>query len=390
MSDLKGYEKGKELHPLSSSAEALVTSSPKTMLAQGELATTTAVRGPTVAIMSEASVPPLFSPVVQPFQQLGLPGNRQLDLLLPADSESGSDAMSVHYQPGTELGRPLIDRHDATRPQSTRGRRAWISWRTLLVVVVCVFGVATYEYAAEHLHDHESPHHTNIPEADRDTAIWECAEQLSGAAAVLPDGSPRKLAVQEFLAGVASDVPISGDCSWQSAFGTIYGILVLRESLAVAHPSWHPVHKLIGPFDVCHWAGIKCNLRKDVQGIFLNNANLTGTIPAEIAGFAASLSTLHLFTNDDIIGTLPHEMGELTNLEVMFLHETKIAGSVPASFGSLGKLQQLLLDHTHLTGTMPQEVCDLRLFALSSLHADCLGPHAKVQCSTLTCCTSCY
>jgi hypothetical protein len=131
-------------------------------------------------------------------------------------------------------------------------------------------------------------------------------------------------------------------------------------------------------------------LREDVQAIFLNNANLTGTIPREIMGFAGSLTTLHLFTNANLIGTLPREMGELSNLEVLFLHETSIAGSIPTSFGSLAGLNKLLLDHTHLTGTMPQEVCDLRLHALESLHADCLGPHAKVQCSTLTCCTSCH
>jgi hypothetical protein len=381
-------ERGKKL----STTEALVASSPRTIAEHkrdrsehGELA---AFHGATMLTMGETMQP--FSPV-QHIRQPLLPDNQQGDLFLPEDNQAGSVASLRHDQQyqGNELARPLIDRQAAARPQPTAGCPLF-SWRTLLIAAFVL--VATYEYIAKHhMHAHDGQsHHTSIPEAHRDTTIWECAEQLSGNAAFLDKVSPRKLAVQEFLAVVASEVDISGECSWQSAFGIIYGILVLRESLAVAHPSWQPVHKLIGPLDVCHWAGIKCNLREDVQGIFLNNANLTGTVPREIAGFAKSLTTLHLFSNDNVIGTLPHEMGELSNLEILYLHETNIAGSIPPIFGSLANLKELLLDHTHLTGTMPQEVCDLRLHHLNSLHADCLGPHAKVQCSTLTCCTSCH
>lgn len=254
-----------------------------------------------------------------------------------------------------------------------------------MLLGIVAFALVTYGVVLEFDHSIRN----SLPEADRDAAIWKCATKLSGKDSMEATNSPRKIAVQEFLAGVASKVDAPDTiCSWQTNFGTLYNLFILRESLSVQDQSWYPSHLLTGASDVCRWARVKCNVQKNVQGIFLNHANLTGTIPMEIVGLADSLTTLNLFTNENIIGTIPAEMGGLSNLEHLFLQETSIAGSVPSVLGSLTKLKELLLDRTNLTGTIPSEICNLRLHELESLHADCRKLHPRVHC-TGSCCTTC-
>lgn len=329
----------------------------------------------TLSSLKQVDTHPLVQ-AAEPGSRLGLTSSRMAEMEMP-------DALS------------LLQNNEAPLPSQVLGVPAQrasnaspAGWKVLLLAVAFIL----VAYCGIH---HFAMDHSLTPsEADHDAAIWKCAGVLSGEPILQEEedpNSPRVVAVHEFLAGTASEIEVLGDhCTWQTVFGRFYSMFVLRESLSVRDSSWHPKRKLSDPSDICHWARVKCDLNKNVQGIFLNHANLTGTIPKEIVGVGDSLRSLHLYSNDNLIGALVDEIGALSSLEALYLQETSIGGSIPSSLGSLTNLKELLLDKSHLTGVMPNGICKLRSSELESLHADCKGPHPKISCKLQTCCTACY
>ena len=128
-----------------------------------------------------------------------------------------------------------------------------------------------------------------------------------------------------------------------------------------------------------------------VRSLDLNNNQLTGTIPTELA-LLTGLEWLGLPRNQ-LTGPIPAELGRLTNLEVLgldgnqltgtippqlsnltslrwlALHNNRLTGSIPAELGGLGNLEVLGLDGNQLTGTIPPQLSNLtnlRWLALTS------------------------
>ncbi len=85
--------------------------------------------------------------------------------------------------------------------------------------------------------------------------------------------------------------------------------------------------------------------------------NLTGSIPAEL-GNLTNLRTLGLAEND-LTGSIPAELGQLTNLEYLYLEGNALTGSIPAELGKLTRLQELWLYENNLTGSIPAELGQL-------------------------------
>jgi hypothetical protein len=183
-------------------------------------------------------------------------------------------------------------------------------------------------------------------------------------------------------------------CSRESDFAILYSLIVIRETLAVQDASWHNSHsngngntEVTSLQQVCRdWTRIQCNERGQLWGLILADANLVGTLPAELS-ILQHLTTLQVHSNPGVTGSLPAELSRLTKLEVFMLQQTHLAGTIPSKWGRMTSLQQLLLDDTLLTGTVPIEICRLeKEHALDSLHANCRGDHALMHCS---CCTLC-
>ena len=128
-----------------------------------------------------------------------------------------------------------------------------------------------------------------------------------------------------------------------------------------------------------------------ITDIYLNNANLVGTIPPEIYTLRG-LKSLDLCSNYGLIGSIPSEIGLLTNLHDLHIQKTNIQGTIPTILGHLTSLNRLLIDETKITGIMPQEVCELKqiengvLGSLNSIHANCSGQPYSIQCN---CCDKC-
>jgi hypothetical protein len=89
----------------------------------------------------------------------------------------------------------------------------------------------------------------------------------------------------------------------------------------------------------------------------LYNNQLTGLIPPEI-GCLTNLTYLSLSYNQ-LAGLIPPEIGNLTNLTYLLLYNNQLTGSIPSEIGNLTNLNLLYLWNNQLTGEIPPEVCDL-------------------------------
>jgi hypothetical protein len=230
--------------------------------------------------------------------------------------------------------------------------------------------------------------------------IWNCAYQLSAGHGfaredTLLDGSmvvvsPQQKAVDWFLFGPGSGIPAPNDdthCQWHTPFGVLYAVLVLRGSLAIKDHSWFADIMVHNVSDVCTWKRVKCE-GDAIVSLELSHANLTGSIPLEIVGLP-TLTTLKLFSNPMLVGSIPEELGKLEHLEKLYIQSTSLHGMLPTQLGLLSNLDEFHLDHTLLSGVVPNEVCQLRHGKLQVLSASCGGDNPIFQCAHPECCTRC-
>ncbi len=95
-----------------------------------------------------------------------------------------------------------------------------------------------------------------------------------------------------------------------------------------------------------------------VTELSLNNNSLSGTIPSEL-GSLSNLQELSLNRNS-LSGTIPSELGSLSNLQELSLDRNSLSGTIPSELGSLSNLQRLYLDENYsLSGTIPSELGSL-------------------------------
>ena len=84
---------------------------------------------------------------------------------------------------------------------------------------------------------------------------------------------------------------------------------------------------------------------------------LTGSIPPQI-GLLTNLTTLNLSDNE-LTGEIPPETGNLTNLTYLGLHYNQLTGNIPPEIGNLTNLTTLYLDANQLTGSIPSQIGNL-------------------------------
>jgi Leucine-rich repeat (LRR) protein len=124
----------------------------------------------------------------------------------------------------------------------------------------------------------------------------------------------------------------------------------------------------------CAWQGVTCR-DGTVEGLDLNSNQLAGSIPPEVgdltglqrlklAGNAltgsipptlenlARLENLELAAND-LTGPIPPELGSLDNLVFLYFFSNRLSGSIPPELASMSSLRMLFLRDNELTGTIP-------------------------------------
>ncbi len=95
----------------------------------------------------------------------------------------------------------------------------------------------------------------------------------------------------------------------------------------------------------------------NLERLYLYENALTGPIPTEL-GNLANLERLNLGGNS-LSGPIPTELGDLANLERLYLYGNDLTGPIPTELGNLANLERLYLYENALTGPIPTELGNL-------------------------------
>lgn len=135
----------------------------------------------------------------------------------------------------------------------------------------------------------------------------------------------------------------------------------------------------------------QCDSDNRVRHLQLADNNLVGSIPPEL-GYLTWLESLDLESNR-LVGSIPTELGLLEHLEYLNLNSNKLEGNIPLSLKNLHRLEQMLLYFNDLTGVVSDDICILvDDVALYNFQTDCLSTSSTtdeepaIQCE---CCSYC-
>lgn len=143
----------------------------------------------------------------------------------------------------------------------------------------------------------------------------------------------------------------------------------------------------------CEWFGITCATFPEgncVERIIFENNNLSGTIPTEL-GVLSNLAVLGMEQGstsgripsqlgnlenmifidldfNELIGSIPPEIYQLTKLQTLDLNVNSLTGRLDNSIGALTDLEFVQLQNNLFTGTIPSEVGGLESLETFNVH----------------------
>lgn len=145
-------------------------------------------------------------------------------------------------------------------------------------------------------------------------------------------------------------------------------------------PDWtNNTNWLNGPVKEWHGITVKDNR---VSEIDLHSNNLIGTIPPEI-GNLDSLERLKLWANS-LTDTLPSELCYLTNLSDLRIQNNQLTGSIPDSLHHLKNMFYLGLSSNNFTGSIPASIGNLTKLGVMDLSSNDLSGTIPPEIGNLT------
>lgn len=167
------------------------------------------------------------------------------------------------------------------------------------------------------------------------------------------------------------------------AFSSVATASLQRYILAVLFyslngPSWKERRGWLSFDSECTWHGITCNAKNEVSMIWLPDNNLKGTLPHELAHLypvdtiavhqnkvsgpipqvytdLVNLRQISLYDNQ-MTGTIPEDLSKLDRLEYIGLQNNKFHGTIFSNIGSLKRLRTFYVHGNKLVGTLPPDI----------------------------------
>ncbi|KAK2404786.1 Leucine-rich repeat (LRR) family protein [Trifolium repens] len=122
-----------------------------------------------------------------------------------------------------------------------------------------------------------------------------------------------------------------------------------------------------GP-NVCNYTGIYCAPSPDdpyiytVAGIDINHAKIAGSLPEEL-GLLTDLALFHINSNS-FYGSIPNSFSYLHRLHELDISNNKFSGSFPEPVLCISSLKFLDIRFNNFQGNVPEKLFDLKLDAL--------------------------
>ena len=109
---------------------------------------------------------------------------------------------------------------------------------------------------------------------------------------------------------------------------------------------------------VTSWEGVGVSRSPSrVTSLGLSDKQPTGSIPVEL-GQLSNLHQVYLY-NNQLTGSIPVELGQLSNLWQLRLSGNELTGAIPAELANLTNLKELWLNNNQLTGLVPHQLAQL-------------------------------
>lgn len=113
------------------------------------------------------------------------------------------------------------------------------------------------------------------------------------------------------------------------------------------------------------WHGLELQDGR-VTGLNLAENNLTGSLPSQI-GDLTQLTHL-ILTSNNLSGEIPSELGNLANLTNLDLTANQLSGSIPSALSTMTNLIALWLHTNSLEGNIPADLSKLSTLKIMDLH----------------------
>ncbi len=152
-------------------------------------------------------------------------------------------------------------------------------------------------------------------------------------------------------------------------------------------PNWTDHTGWLQTDTTCDWYGIICTANT-VTELELFENNLVGTIPPEL-GNLRNLQVLYLgvpeaisinpqthpgsHRSNQLSGAIPPELGNLAHLSFLVLSDNLFSGAIPPELGKLTNLNTLALENNQLSGAIPPELGNLTNLEMLGLEGNQLS-----------------
>ena len=149
---------------------------------------------------------------------------------------------------------------------------------------------------------------------------------------------------------------------------------------ATGGANWYDNSNWLSNRRIREWHGVTNDANGRITGLFLAGNWLTGSIPPEL-GDLSNLESLHLHFNQ-LSGTIPTELGNLSELRWLNLGDNQLTGTIPLELGRLSKLERLYLAGNQFTGCLPNALQDIELNDFHDVSLPFCGEVPKVSTAT--------